>query len=107
LPHWPYALQIRQNRGCNKLPSTAFRARPTLLQIIAMPCLCALGPPLFCRISAEAVLLTVLFIATPIFLSYAKSKAGKGTSEKRAGSMACGRKLFSDLMFGYFASKVK
>jgi hypothetical protein len=53
-----FALQIGQNLGCKQLPLGCARSRLALLQIFAMPCLCAHGPPSFCSISPEAVLLT-------------------------------------------------
>jgi hypothetical protein len=36
-----FALQIAQNLGCKQLPLGYARSRPALLQIFAMPCLCA------------------------------------------------------------------
>jgi hypothetical protein len=37
----------------------------------------------------------------------AKTKAGKGLTEKRAGSMACGEKLFSVLGFWLLLGQAK
>jgi hypothetical protein len=47
---------------------------------------------LFCQILAEAYLLT-----KNILINYNAKSVGQ--SEKRAGSTACGQKLFSDLIF--------
>jgi hypothetical protein len=52
---------------------------------------------LFCPVSPEAELLKKELL--PMRGDKTNPKPGKGLTEKRAGSMACGPKLFSVLIF--------
>jgi hypothetical protein len=75
LPHLAFALQIRQNHGLqNVAPLRSLY--PTLQQLLLCP-FRRTGPPLFCLISSEAVLLTVkiLFWELTILLNPDQKRA--------------------------------
>jgi hypothetical protein len=55
LPHWAFPAQIRQNLGCNLF--APLRSRLALASAKSCEALQPHGPPLFCLILPEAVLL--------------------------------------------------
>jgi hypothetical protein len=60
---------------------------------------------LFCPVSPEAKLLKKGLL--PMKGIKTNAKAGKGLTEKRAGSMACAPKLFSVLIFWLLLDQAK
>jgi hypothetical protein len=76
-----------------------------LQQKLAMP-FQRTWPPLFCPISPEAELLKKRADSNKSIKT--NTKAGKGLTEKRAGSMACSAEAFFCLdFFGTFCVKTK
>jgi hypothetical protein len=83
LPHWAFALQIRQNLGCNLFTlASPLIAHASVKICYALP---HTRPPSFCLISPEALLLT----------------------KRGPGCFACGRKDLFVLIFCFFCIKTK
>ncbi len=100
---WPLPCKSGKTSGCNLLPCFA-RARPGFCKsYYALATLIGqLVLPDFARsLSADA------FINRNIFVSNQKQKSVMARRKTGPGSLACGRKVFSGLIFGYFPSKGK